>query len=154
LYPVPFLCRYRRRLFILLDIQNVCGACLNTYSTGYTFTGSGRIDGFYHNLEGARFNTFTAVDTGLFVDHVHALGVLGYRPGFAGFCALSALNAGKDFDHIVCAGNMNTGEILSLGIVVFIKPLSTGQFTGQTCHTGARIFNRYFFHNNRSSKKL
>jgi hypothetical protein len=96
-----------------------------------------------HHLKGTGFHTFAAINAELLVQHVHALGILGYGPGFTGLGTLPTLHTGDDFEFIGGIGpqNVDTGQILSLKIFTLVKSLGTGVLTGQTKHTGRQILN-------------
>jgi hypothetical protein len=94
-------------------------------------------------MEGTFLNTFAAVDTELFVDHVHALGILGDSPGFANLGTLAALHARGELDLFGVAGSQNVyaGQILCLGVFALVEGMSTGVLASQAKHTTLRILN-------------
>jgi hypothetical protein len=96
-----------------------------------------------HHFKRTGFHAFAAINAELLVQHVYALGILGYGSGFTGLGTLPALHAGDDFEFVGCIGpqNVDTGQILGLKIFPLVKSLGTGILTGQTEHTGRQILN-------------
>ena len=94
-------------------------------------------------MERTDLHTFAAAGTEFFVNHVHALCVLGNRSCFAGFRAFSALHADRRFYNHVLLHDLDTGFSR---IHHLVKGFGAGLYTRQTGHALFVFSNCQFFH--------
>jgi hypothetical protein len=123
----------------LFDVQNFRRAGFYADTAGYTLAGVCGALGFNQHMEGAGFHAFAAVHALFLVDQVHAVLVFRDRPLLAGFGAFSALHTETDLRFTLFFPDLNAGKAY---IVLLVKGLGAGYFTGKAGHTGCFIRNR------------
>jgi hypothetical protein len=116
--------------------EYLLGTGFGADSAGYTLGRGGGAFGPYHHFEGTGLNTLAAVDASLLVEHIHPVGVLGDRPGFAGFGAFAALDTERYRGFALFFPDLNARKP---DIVVLVKRAGAGQFAGPASHTGSLV---------------
>ena len=119
------------------NLQNFHGAGLDANAAGNALRD--RVFGLmHHHLGGAYLDALAAADTELFINHIYAgLGILRDRAMFAGFHALSALDA-----HIgSCVGSLGNNLDAAVILVKFlIESLGAGSDAFQASHALGILF--------------
>ena len=119
---------------LLYDFQNLHGASFDADAAGNALGCVGCAFRHDHHTKGTSCHTFTAADTKLLIDHVHALGILRDGAFGAGAGALAAHDAVHDLGLTVGLGDdLDAAEV---GIVLLIEGLGAGDNTAHTSLAG------------------
>ena len=131
------------RELALLNLQNLLGTCPDAEAAGRAFRGR-RIVVLYNDAKGTYLGALAALGAELFVNHIHALSILGNGAAFAYLGAFAAL---RTYLHLGHAGlalqNMDAGFVW---IKLFIESLRARDNAGETCGASVLIGHCQFSH--------
>ena len=114
---------------LLFHGQDAHGTGFGADAAGYALAGRLCFRGHDHDVHGAGFHAFAAAYALLFVDHVHALRVLGDRALRTRTGALAAHDAAVDLRLAVRLGG--DADAAQIGVKLFVKSFRTRSYTGQ-----------------------